>query len=109
MDRRFGGGAILRWQGAGTDEDDRRHPGPVACSSAPVLLQATGSGSRSDTAGPATEQKPGLSPAEFCFGLIVSGGPAITRTDACSDSAQGRCLGVNGEMRVADEKQVSAA
>jgi hypothetical protein len=40
-DGRFGDDAISRWRGVGADEDDRRHPGPVACSSTPALLQAT--------------------------------------------------------------------
>jgi hypothetical protein len=45
--------------------------------------------------------EPGLSAAaEFCFELIVSGGPAGTRTDACSDSAQGRAVVALPEMPV---------
>jgi hypothetical protein len=69
MDGRFG--AILRRQGPGADDYDRRHPGPVAVSSAPALLRATGSGSRTGSAALATMEQSGVNDHHWIWAYSI--------------------------------------
>jgi hypothetical protein len=66
----------------------------------------TRSGTLNSASLTATERKPRLSASEFRFGPIVSSGLASRRTDACSGSAQLRCLAGAAVGRGVARKQV---
>ena len=57
----------------------------------------------------ATMGKPGRSTTDSRFDPIVCSQAASNRSDACSDSAQGRSLVDGNDMRVARQKRESAA